>query len=411
MAKLIDEYIAEGIALVKTEKIPIAHAAKRIIEKYQIQDFTVNALRKRITTGINNQRWNNPYDISDFEVECAKKGINPEDVTGYWAKGEYFSIHVSNNQSDESTLLSQIQHILDTYKPSVVVVPMATEISVQKALKIVISDTHVGMEANENNHSIFKYEYNEDVFKSNLDHVLKSIKKEYHTHGRFEKVYLQHLGDSMDGWNATTTRGGHRLPQNLSNTGQFTVFVFGYLNYVEQVVAMNIADEINIVMIVNCNHAGDIGALAAITIKGILERVYDPERVKVVIQYEFIDNYEYGDHTFIMTHGKDKEHMRNGLPKNLDAKTTNYINSYIDHYEIATRYIHFEKGDLHCSNVERSKKFDYRNFMSFAPPSGWVQTNFMDSYSGYSIQVVPKHSGEISHCDYVFEFKKAKRIT
>jgi hypothetical protein len=43
--------------------------------------------------------------------------------------------------------------------------------------------------------------------------------------------------------------------------------------------------------------------------------------------------------------------------------------------------------------------------MSFAPPSAYVQNNFGDSYSGYSIQVVPKYSSEISHTDYFFDLE------
>ena len=44
--------------------------------------------------------------------------------------------------------------------------------------------------------------------------------------------------------------------------------------------------------------------------------------------------------------------------------------------------------------------------MSFAPPSSWVQHNFGDSYSGYSIQVIPKNTNEISHTDYFLDYKK-----
>lgn len=36
----------------------------------------------------------------------------------------------------------------------------------------------------------------------------------------------------------------------------------------------------------------------------------------------------------------------------------------------------------------------------------WVQHNFGDCYSGYSIQVIPKYENEISHTDYFFDYKK-----
>jgi hypothetical protein len=48
--------------------------------------------------------------------------------------------------------------------------------------------------------------------------------------------------------------------------------------------------------------------------------------------------------------------------------------------------------------------------MSFAPPSAYSQHNFEDGYSGYSIQVVPKYSNEISHTDYYFELKKTRKV-
>jgi hypothetical protein len=119
-----------------------------------------------------------------------------------------------------------------------------------------------------------------------------------------------------------------------------------------------------------------------------------------------MEHFQYGDHTFILTHGKDAKHMFKGLPYNLNDKATSFINDYIDHYNINTKYIHVEKGDLHRIGYDRTKKFDYRNYMTFAPPSAWVSHNFGDCYSGYSIQTIPKFSGEISHTDYYFDLKK-----
>jgi hypothetical protein len=98
--------------------------------------------------------------------------------------------------------------------------------------------------------------------------------------------------------------------------------------------------------------------------------------------------------------------MFKGLPLELNDKAITFINDYIDHYEIKTPYIHIEKGDLHRIGYSRSKKFDYRNYMSFAPPSTWVQHNFGSGYSGYSLDVIPKLSGEISHTDYFFDLNK-----
>jgi hypothetical protein len=98
--------------------------------------------------------------------------------------------------------------------------------------------------------------------------------------------------------------------------------------------------------------------------------------------------------------------MFKGLPLKLDDRTINYINDYIRFYDIKSKYIHVEKGDLHQIGYNKCNTFDYRNFMSFAPPSSWVQHNFGDCYSGYSIQVIPKFENEISHTDYFLDYKK-----
>ena len=38
------------------------------------------------------------------------------------------------------------------------------------------------------------------------------------------RIIVCNLGDSLDGMNQQTTRGGHLLPQNLNNKDQYKVF-------------------------------------------------------------------------------------------------------------------------------------------------------------------------------------------
>ena len=137
--------------------------------------------------------------------------------------------------------------------------------------------------------------------------------------------------------------------------------------------------------------------------------MYSKDVVEVDILSRFLEHRTYGKHCFILTHGKDKNQMNRGLPVILNDKAMRLLNDYIDHYEIDSNYIHVEKGDLHQIGYQKTKKFDYRNFMSFAPPSSWIQHNFGDSYSGYSIQVIPKFDNEISHTDYFLDYKKVNK--
>jgi len=76
---------------------------------------------------------------------------------------------------------------------------------------------------------------------------------------------------------------------------------------------------------------------------------------------------------------------------------------YIYEKNITSKYIHLDKGDLHQLAYDRARRFDYRNFMSFAPPSNWVQHNFGVSYCGYSVQEIPKFSNDVRHTDIFFD--------
>lgn len=155
-------------------------------------------------------------------------------------------------------------------------------------------------------------------------------------------------------------------------------------------------------------NSGSFASISNMAIKMLLDRIYEESVVDFYVLEKFMSHFTYGDHAFILTHGKDSKYMFKGLPYQLNDKTVAFINEYIDHFGIDNKFIHLEKGDLHRIGYDRTKKFDYRNFMSFAPPSAWVQHNFGDGYCGFSIQIVPKYGGEISHTDYYFDLTKKK---
>lgn len=283
-----------------------------------------------------------------------------------------------------------------------------TSLKDKKALNVILSDMHIGLDPYMEGKSIFNYIYNEKIFNNNLEKVHNSIIKEFRTHGKFDVLIVDDLGDGLDGWNAQTTRMNHSLDQNMDNTEAFKAYVLGKLRFIERLIEAGIANRIELRSVSNCNHSGSFGYIANYTIGLILGRTYDEKLVKNIVLNKFMEHFEYGDHTFILTHGKDTKYMFKGLPLELNDKATKFINDYIDHYEIRSKYIHCFKGDLHRLSYQRTKKFDYRNFMSFAPPSVWQQHNFGDAYSGYSIQVIPFNNNEISHTDYFFELEKAK---
>lgn len=394
------DYIKYALELYQEGTRTKAQIAREVKTKFNL-DANVETLRKRISEKILQQ------EHSGLKDECDNTGTPIVGVSQYWVKTKTHSALVKVSQEEYAqSILDAVSDIVSNYNPDKLRTIQKEKITSPVAIKATVSDMHVGLEPNPGGTSLFAYEYNETIFKQNLDKVFNSLCKEYDNHGRFDILVIDDLGDGLDGWNGQTTRGGHPLDQNMSNEEMFRVFVEGKLALIENCIKAGIANEVIVRNVANDNHSGSFASIANMTIQMLLNRTYSDKDVKFYILNRFMEHFQYGDHTFILTHGKDAKHMFKGLPYNLNDKAISFINDYIDHYNINTKYIHVEKGDLHRIGYDRTKKFDYRNYMTFAPPSAWVSHNFGDCYSGYSIQTIPKFSGEISHTDYYFDLKK-----
>jgi hypothetical protein len=373
----------------------------RIVKDTYNLDSPIENIRKRLSEYILN------YQHKGLADECDSVGAPFANVSHYWVKTKTHSAFVKVGEHEEAqSYLDAIRDIVSDYNPDKVRSIERKKITTPKAIKATVSDMHVGLDPNPNNNSLFSYEYNETIFKNNLDKVFNSLCKEFDANGTFDLLVIDDLGDGLDGWDGLTTRGGHKLEQNMSNEDMFRVFVEGKLTLIENCIQAGIANEVIVRNVANDNHAGSFASIANMAIQMILDRTYRKEDVNFYVLNKFMEHFTYGDHTYILTHGKDAKYMFKGLPYNLNDKAISFLNDYIDHYDIKSKHIHVEKGDLHRIGYDRTKKFDYRNYMSFAPPSAWVQHNFGDCYSGYSIQTIPKFSGEISHTDYYFELTK-----
>lgn len=390
------ELVIDAINIHRSEGISRHEASRRVVEGTELN---AESIRKSMS------RYEKKMDHSALDSEASVMGFPIDNVSSYWLKSKHISVHVKGDKH-EINYFDEIAKIVEGYNPETLRNIEKVELDSPKAIKATLSDMHVGLDPNPNNKSLFSYEYNAEVFKSNLDKVYNSILKEYTANGRFDLLIIDDLGDGLDGWDGLTTRGGHKLEQNMSNQEAFKTFVEGKLTLIENCVRAGIANEVLVRNVCNDNHSGSFASIANMTIQMLLNRTYGQDSVKFYILERFMEHFKYGVHTYILTHGKDSKQMFKGLPFELNDKAITFINDYIDYYEIKSPYIHLEKGDLHRIGYSRTKKFDYRNFMSFAPPSSWVQHNFGSCYSGYSIEVIPKYTGEISHTDYYFEHTK-----
>ena len=378
-----------------------------IIERYNLSSKAYSGLRKHVRNVKNRSQ-----DNSALEQYCESQGLPLDKVSGYWHKGKHngvsMSVRVDNAELNESITNEDIEEcvrgVLKDFKKVDIPKPKSTN---NKALKVVISDAHVGLEPNPDNESLFAYEYNSKIFRDNMSRVFEQILKEYQDNGAFDVLILEDLGDMVDGYNKQTLRGGHHLPQNMSNKEVFDTCVKARYNLIRNLMDHGVAKKYIIRSVTNDNHSGDFSWMIHRTVQHMLDLSVG-ENIEHQILDKFMEHFVWGDHCFIVTHGKDKTHMKHGLPLILNDKTVNFIQSYIDFHEIDSKYIHVEKGDLHQLGYQRHTKFDYRNYMSFAPASAWQQHNFGSSYSGFAIQIIPKFGNDIKHTDVFFDLKKSK---
>ena len=339
---------------------------------------------------------------------CEEIGMPVSSVKHFWHKTNHFSIF-SKPTTPSNKQLYQVfddiveRHATGEYKPFDHV-----EVDTKRALKATVTDAHVGLDPDPEDNGLFKYEYGPDQYKDSMERLFQSIMKEYNTYGTFDLLLLDDLGDREDGWDGLTTRGGHDLPQNMRNADVFSLCVDTTVSLIRGLVSEGVANKFILRNCTNANHSSDFAEIINRAVKKIVGLTYHEDLVEVQSLNRFMEHRFYGDHCFILTHGKDKKEMKRGLPLDLDDKTVKYVRDYIDFYNLEKKadYIHLEKGDLHQIGYHKDNRFDYRNFMSFSPPSNWEQHNFGDSYAGYSIQVIPKHDNEISHTDYFLNYKK-----
>ena len=301
-----------------------------------------------------------------------------------WQVSAMFSSKKNNEitADDVNDILSTIFNVenIQEYKRDI------PKLNNNKGLFVYMSDKHIG--ALTKIDSNYSNEYNRQVFKDRLEQTYNKIIQLYNEQGCFDTIYICDLGDSVDGWNGYTTRGGHKLPQNMSNREVFETYVEEHKYFFDNLIKSNVATNYEVVFQTNSNHGGDFEYIAAKALSYYLDGTYN---IQVRLMEKFLEHFEYGEHTFILTHGKDSEDLKFGLPLQLNDKTENYINKYINYHNIdISKNIHVIKGDLHTESQQLGQNFRYRNVLSMYGSSKWIHSNFGPGMAGVSFDIVEK---------------------
>lgn len=244
------------------------------------------------------------------------------------------------------------------------------------------TDVHIGMDTNPDNKAMYSVEWNRETTLASCDRMIKDTIDNQ----KSSTLVIDELGDFLDGYNQQTTRGGHALPQNMSNEEAFDTalefkmrLIDGLAPYYSNIMVNNICND---------NHAGSFGYFVNKAFKDICDVKY-PE-IEVNNYNKFINHYYMDNTCFVITHGKDDTSLKFGFKPHLDPKGIEKIDQYLkqnDVYKHANKIV-FKKGDSHQALFDMcsTDDFFYFNYPALSPSSMWVQNNFKKGRRGFVLE-------------------------
>ena len=244
---------------------------------------------------------------------------------------------------------------------------------------LTITDVHIGMETDIDNNTMYVKEWNKKELIKTADIVIEQTLEEQAS----SVLYVDELGDLLDGFNAQTTRGGHALPQNMTNEECFDAALEFKLKILYGLV--NNYTEIHFNNICNDNHSGAFGYFVNEAFKQIAELQF--ENVTVTNHRKFLNHYFVNDICFIISHGKDDKSLKFGFKPQLDLKGSEKIDQYCKQNGIYKKsdLVIFKKGDSHQALFDMctSDDFYYFNYPALSPSSNWIKNNFKLGRRGF----------------------------
>lgn len=295
------------------------------------------------------------------------------------ANGDWrYSYEADNTveQGEEVDLVAAFQRIVSKYESP----PVEDNYKIQlngDVLVVATADKHVGAKI-KGDSFLDDLEYGEDTFRKRMMLLGSNIVQRSQKNGGFKELVVFDLGDAVDGFGGTTTRGGHKLPQNMSSEEMFDVYIKVHLDFFDYLIKENVANLYTFVGASNSNHGGCDDYVCMQALNMVLKQRYG-NIFEGHVETDFISmitveayNKEYN---YIYTHGKDKEDRKRGLPFHIDLKTINFVDSMVKYWGLEDSHVSFIKGDLHQAGYEKKPNFDYVNVPSVFGSSDWMINN------------------------------------
>lgn len=294
-------------------------------------------------------------------------------------------------KADRQWVKDSIESLVKEFNKDITPIKLAhSTLDNENALFIYLSDHHVGAS---NSNTQYNNDYSKEIYFGRLKQILSEILNQKKLYKKFDKVYVVSLGDCLDGFSGETTRGGHHLPQNMDNREQFKVYIDSMIMFFGELHKMDLTNNLEFVSVAESNHGGDFEYSANLALQYLFELRFPDVTVNLFTKN--IEHIEYGQSTFIYTHGKDNDKMSRNMPLHIEPKLETFFNNYCKMNKIKTRYINVVKGDLHQYSTEIGKNFRYTNVPSIFGASGWIMANFGYTQPAFVFQVVNKNQPKL----------------
>lgn len=353
--------------------------------------------------------WNNETGLMmDIDEYCCHYNLPRRDISSYKLVSHtgtpFYNIVFKENVTDSFSVdfKDVIDEAVSKHIKPVKIYSSSPKLEYDTVDRLVYSDAHVGMCVNPNGFGMYGGKWDEDELMSRCDTMIKCMLDTR----KSDELYIDDLGDFLDGWNAETTRGGHKLPQNMDNEKSFKVGLNFKMNIIDNLIPY--FESITVRNVCEDNHAGSFAYVLNHAFKEIVKAKYS-NSVKVVNQRRFIDYYTVGDHAIVTSHGKDSSNLKFGFKPHLDPKQIEKVDQYLKSEGVykESKYVRFCKGDSHQAlfDMSGSDDFDYFNYPAFSPSSNWVQTNFKKGRSGFVIEHFNKFERKVSINPFWFDWK------
>ncbi len=331
--------------------------------------------------------WNDEGYMMDIDQYCEHYQLPRADVKEYKLVSHtgtpYYNIKFKEVAESE-VMNFDLEEIVKKHIKAVDVEPLDTPIirDENDFDTLTYTDVHIGMETNPDNKAMYAEPWNRIHALASCDRMIKETIRNQ----KSSTLIIDELGDFLDGYNQQTTRGGHALPQNMSNEEAFDVALEFKMRLVDNLVPY--FDNITFNNICNDNHAGSFGYFVNKSFADIVKVKYP--KVQVNNYNKFLNHYFIDNTCFVITHGKDDTSLKFGFKPNLDSKGIEKIDQYLKQnnvYKLAEKIV-FKKGDSHQALFDMctSDDFFYFNYPALSPSSMWVQNNFKKGRRGFVLE-------------------------